>query len=273
MNRYHKQDITGADPTDPVEATKKTRRTRQRQRGATHETRPDTTKHRARKGVLLSGVASTTRGWGDPSRQPQRHLHRLFASQERDQMKDPRKSWGLSDTCHREPVNSSLSKAKCFNITTLIPKNYSRSSLPSCREQRPRGNPSAITPKPEAPFPCSHRRRTRGRCSAAALAAVWTTAGSAAQEPGDQLATQTNGHAPPPPAPILSLPPENGRIRPAACTSIVLARSRWSSWPHLRRLWPIRPSSTSLTPAEVLCSPARFSRSTANAFQVSKAGY
>jgi hypothetical protein len=117
MNRYHKQDITGAviPLTDPVEAAKKTR---QRQRGATHETRPDTTKHRARKGALLSGVASTPRGWGDPSRQPQGHLHRLFASRERDQMKDPRKSWGLSDTCHRELVNSSLSKAKCFNNRT-----------------------------------------------------------------------------------------------------------------------------------------------------------
>jgi hypothetical protein len=34
----------------------------------------------------------------------QGHLHRLFASQERDQMKDPRKRWGLSDTCHRAPV-------------------------------------------------------------------------------------------------------------------------------------------------------------------------
>jgi hypothetical protein len=54
----------------------------------------------------------------------------------KDQMKDPRKSWGpLSDTCHRELVNSSLSKAKCFNITTLIPRNCSRSSLPSDREQ------------------------------------------------------------------------------------------------------------------------------------------
>jgi hypothetical protein len=72
---------------------------------------------------------------GYPSRQPQGHLHRLFASQERDQMRDPRKSWGLSDMCHRELVNSSLSKAKCFNITTLVPKNYSRSSLPS--GQRP----------------------------------------------------------------------------------------------------------------------------------------
>jgi hypothetical protein len=119
-------------PPDPVEATKKTR---QRQRGATHETRPDTTKHRARKGVLLAGVASTPRGWGDPSRQPLGHLHRLFASQERDQMKDPRKSWGLSDTCHRELGNSSLSKAKCFDITALIPRNCSHSSLPSDRGQ------------------------------------------------------------------------------------------------------------------------------------------
>ena len=33
-------------------------------------------------------------------------------------------------------MNSSLSKAKCFNITTLIPKKYCRSSLPSDREQR-----------------------------------------------------------------------------------------------------------------------------------------
>jgi hypothetical protein len=33
------------------------------------------------------------------------HLHRLFASQERDQMKDPRKRRGLSDTCHREPCS------------------------------------------------------------------------------------------------------------------------------------------------------------------------
>jgi hypothetical protein len=54
--------------------TKKTRK----QRGATHETRPDTTKPRARKGVLLSGVAFTPRAWGDPRRQPQGHLHRLF---------------------------------------------------------------------------------------------------------------------------------------------------------------------------------------------------
>jgi hypothetical protein len=37
----------------------------------------------------------------------------------------------------REQENSSLSKAKCFNITTLIPKSCSRSSLPSSdREQR-----------------------------------------------------------------------------------------------------------------------------------------
>jgi hypothetical protein len=190
-------------------------------------------------------------------------------------MKDPRKSWGLSDTCHREPVNSSLSKAKCFNITTLIPKNYSRSSLPSGREQRPRGHPSAITPKPEAPFPCSHRRRTRGRCSAAAMAAVWTTAGSAAQEPGDQLATQTHGHAPPPQPPPCPCPPKTAEF--------ALLHAPRSSWRdpagpagHICAGYgpfAIRPSSTSLTPAEALCSPARFSRSTANAFQVSKAGY
>jgi hypothetical protein len=42
-----------SDPklTAPVEAATKTR---QQQRGATHEKRPDTTKHRARKGVLLA---------------------------------------------------------------------------------------------------------------------------------------------------------------------------------------------------------------------------
>jgi hypothetical protein len=150
MNRYHKQDSTGAVlplTTDPVKA-KATKRTRQRQRGATHETSPDTTKHRARKRVLLSGVASTPRGWGVPSRQPQGHLHRLFASQEGDQMKDPRKSWGISDTSQREPVNSSLSKAKCFKITALLPRSCSHSPSPSAasdRGQRPRccHNPQA----------------------------------------------------------------------------------------------------------------------------------
>jgi hypothetical protein len=74
---------------------------------------------------------SHTQGAGRSQQAAPGHLHRLFASQERDQMKDPRKRWGLSDTCHREPVDSSLSKAKCFNTTALAPKNYSCSSLPS----------------------------------------------------------------------------------------------------------------------------------------------
>jgi hypothetical protein len=57
---------------------------------------------------------------GDPSRQPQGHPHRLFSLlRERDQVKDPRKNWGLSDTCQLELVISSLSKAKCFKITAL----------------------------------------------------------------------------------------------------------------------------------------------------------
>jgi hypothetical protein len=66
-------------------------------------------------------------------------------------MKDPRKRWSLSDTRHREPVNSSLSKAKCFNTTTPIPKRelQSYSSLPSGLWTEARGHPSAITPKPE----------------------------------------------------------------------------------------------------------------------------
>jgi hypothetical protein len=51
--------------------------------------------------------------------------------QKEDQMKDPRKLWGLSNACPREQGNSSLSKAKCFDITTLTPKNYRRSFLPS----------------------------------------------------------------------------------------------------------------------------------------------
>jgi hypothetical protein len=48
-------------------------------------------------------------------------LHRLFSLlRKRDQVKDPRKNWGLSDTCQLELVAiSSLSKAKCFKITTL----------------------------------------------------------------------------------------------------------------------------------------------------------
>jgi hypothetical protein len=68
-------------------------------------------------------------------------------SQKEEQMKDPRKLWGLSNTCLREQENSSLSKAKCFNTTTLIPKNYGYSSLPYWTETR--GYPGAITPEPE----------------------------------------------------------------------------------------------------------------------------
>jgi hypothetical protein len=98
------------------------------------------------EGRMYEG-ASTPRGWGDPSRQPQGHLYRLFASQARDQMKDPRKRRGLSDTCHREPANSSLSKASSFNITTRVPKNSSYSFFALWTETR--GYPSVITPKPE----------------------------------------------------------------------------------------------------------------------------
>jgi hypothetical protein len=47
---------------------------------------------------------------------------------ERWKIKDPRELWGLSNTCPREQESSSLPKAKCFNITALVPKNYSRSS-------------------------------------------------------------------------------------------------------------------------------------------------
>jgi hypothetical protein len=58
-------------------------------------------------------------------------------SQKEEQVKDPRKLWGLSSTCPREQENSSLSKAKCFNITTLIPKSYIAVVLcPLDRDQR-----------------------------------------------------------------------------------------------------------------------------------------
>jgi hypothetical protein len=47
-------------------------------------------------------------------------------SQKEEQVKDPRKLWGLSNTCLREQENTSLPKAKRFNTTALIPKNSSR---------------------------------------------------------------------------------------------------------------------------------------------------
>jgi hypothetical protein len=92
------------------------------------------------------------------------HMHRLFASQERDQMEDPRRRWGLSGTCHREPANSSLSKAECFDITTLIPKNCSCSPLPSDRDQRLSQchNPQTrINPKQWLPWGSKPGRTTR----------------------------------------------------------------------------------------------------------------
>jgi hypothetical protein len=64
--------------------------------------------------------AGSPRAIEDPSRQPQGNPHRLFSLlRKRDQVKDPRKNWGLSDTCQLEPVISSLSKAECFKITAL----------------------------------------------------------------------------------------------------------------------------------------------------------
>ena len=86
------------------EATKNS----QTKRGATHETRPDTTKHRARKGVLLSGVASTSRAWEIPEGSPRAICIASSTSQEEEHVKDPRKPWGLSDTCLREKETSSL---------------------------------------------------------------------------------------------------------------------------------------------------------------------
>jgi hypothetical protein len=55
---------------------------------------------------------STPRAWGDPRRQPQGHLHRLFYFQEEEHVNDPRKLWGLSDTCLREKETSSHSSNK-----------------------------------------------------------------------------------------------------------------------------------------------------------------
>jgi hypothetical protein len=85
------------------------------------------------EGRMYEG-ASTPRGWGDPSRQPQGHLYRLFTSQEEDQMIDPRKLRGLWSFRHASSRTSEAPatlESECFNITTLIPKNYSYSSLPS----------------------------------------------------------------------------------------------------------------------------------------------
>jgi hypothetical protein len=65
--------------------------------------------------------AGSPRAIGDPSsRQPQGNPHRLFSLlRKRDQVKDPRKNWGPSDTRQLELVISSLSKAECCKITTL----------------------------------------------------------------------------------------------------------------------------------------------------------
>jgi hypothetical protein len=72
-------------------------------------------------------------------------------SQKGDQRKTPpRELWGLSNTCPREQENSSLSKAECFNITTLVPKNCLQSCMVLCPLIESRGHPGVTTPKPEA---------------------------------------------------------------------------------------------------------------------------
>jgi hypothetical protein len=82
------------------------------------QTRPNT-EHRARKGVLLSGAASTPRGWGDPSSQqaaPGSSASPLCFSGRRSDERPQKAPVSFIHVSSRAAVRRSLSKASGFNI-------------------------------------------------------------------------------------------------------------------------------------------------------------